>query len=214
MSKLYSKLIMDSYKIVKKHLDQSMSYNDYKALVNELLEKGQATGNTQDETYLEFSKLGVQRMKRWEKTVKINDEQKERIINISKPQTWLVIAEGWCGDAATALPVMEKISSLNSLITLKVILRDEYQDLINAFLTNGGQSIPKLIAIDSSEEKILYTWGPRSAAATKLVEEEKAKNDGKFTADSKTVLQQWYNKDKGQNIIEDLIKLLEENNKA
>ena len=58
---------MDSYKIVKKHLDQSMSYNDYKALVNELLEKGQATGNTQDETYLEFSKLGVQRMKRWRK---------------------------------------------------------------------------------------------------------------------------------------------------
>lgn len=205
---------MESYKIVKKHLDKSMSYSEYKTHVNELLEKDQATGNTQNEMYLEYSKLGVQRMKRWEKTVKINDEQKEEIINISHPQTWLVISEGWCGDAATALPVMEKICSLNSLITLKVILRDEYQDLINAFLTNGGQSIPKLIAIDSSEEKILYTWGPRSAAATKLVEEEKAKNDGKLTPDFKTNLQQWYNKDKGQNIIEDLIKLLEESDKA
>lgn len=205
---------MESYKIVKSHLDKSMSYSEYKAHVNALLENDKATGNTQNEMFLEYSKLGAQRMKRWEKTVKINDELKERIINISHPQTWLVIAEGWCGDAATALPVMEKISSLNSLITLKVILRDEYQDLINTFLTNGGQSIPKLIAIDSSEEKILYTWGPRSAAATKLVEEEKAKNDGKLSPDFKTNLQQWYNKDKGQNIIEDLIKLLEENDKV
>lgn len=205
---------MDNYKIVKKHLDKAMSYNEYKAHVNELLEKGQATGNTQNEMYLEYSKLGVQRMKRWEKTIKINDEQKERILKITKPQAWLVISEGWCGDAATALPIIAKISELNPSISLQIILRDEHPDLINAFLTNGGQSIPKLIAYNPKEDKVLYTWGPRSLAATKLVEKEKEKNDGKFTADSKTVLQQWYNKDKGQNIIEDLIQLLEESDKA
>ncbi|MDN6281087.1 MAG: thioredoxin family protein [Psychroflexus sp.] len=205
---------MDSYTIAKNHLDKTISYDDYKAHVETRLAKGEATGNTQNEMFLEYSKLGLQRMKRWEKTVKLSDAQKEAIKAISKQQTWLVIAEGWCGDAATALPIMEKISTLNSNISFQVILRDTYPDLINAFLTNGGQSIPKLIAIDSSEDKILYTWGPRSIAATKLVEEEKAKNDGEFTAESKTTLQQWYNKDKGQNIIADLMTLLQKNDSA
>lgn len=205
---------MDSYTIVKNHLDKAMCYDDYKTHVETLLAKGKATGNTQDEMFLEYSKLGVQRMKRWEKTVKLSDAQIEEIEAISKPQTWLVISEGWCGDAATALPIMEKISALNSNISLQVILRDAYPDLINAFLTNGGQSIPKLIAFDSSEDKILYSWGPRSKAATKLIEDEKAKNEGQLTAESKTTLQQWYNKDKGQNIITDLMMLLQENDKA
>lgn len=205
---------MDSYTIVKNHLDKATSYNDYKAHVETLLAKGKATGSTQNEMFLEYSKLGVQRMKRWEKTIKLSDTQKEKTKAISKPQTWLVITEGWCGDAVTALPIMEKMSALNSNISLQVILRDTNPDLINAFLTNGGQSIPKLIAFDSSKDKILYTWGPRSIEATKLVEEEKAKNEGQFTADSKTTLQQWYNKDKGQNIITDLMTLLQKNDSA
>ncbi len=42
---------------------------------------------------------------------------------------------------------------------------------MNRFLTNGAMSIPKLIAIDDENEEVIGEWGPRSAAATKLVED-------------------------------------------
>ena len=62
-----------------------------------------------------------------------------------KKLIWLVISEGWCGDAAHSLPVMNKMAELNPNIEMRVVLRDQHETLMNQFLTNGGKSIPKLI---------------------------------------------------------------------
>ena len=62
--------------------------------------------------------------------------------------TLLVLAEGWCGDAAQILPVINKIAEYSSLIDLKVVCRDENPELMDQFLTNGSKSIPKVIIID------------------------------------------------------------------
>jgi len=53
-------------------------------------------------------------------------------------------------------------------IALKVAFRDHDVRLIDAFLTNGGRSIPKVIAlgVDGSVEGV---WGPRPTVATELV---------------------------------------------
>ena len=73
-------------------------------------------------------------------------------------------------------------------------------------MTNGGRSIPKLIALDK-DNNVINTWGPRPTVATKMVADYKAEN-GVLDAQFKQDLQVWYNKDKGQNTAEDLLNLL------
>ncbi|MBT8265501.1 MAG: thioredoxin family protein [Bacteroidia bacterium] len=79
---------------------------------------------------------------------------------------------------------------------------------MNEFLTYGSQSIPKLIAIDKESDAVLYTYGSRPSAATKMVEDYK-KEHGALTPKFKEDLQRWYNKDKGQTAIEDLLELMD-----
>ena len=146
-------------------------------------------------------------MKRLDKTIKLTDETSIEIKNLQEPQTWLVITEGWCGDAAQNLPVINKIAALNKNIHLKLVLRDNHLELMELFLTNGGRAIPKLIALDTNNN-VLNTWGPRPTIATKIVADYKVEN-GSLDAEFKQNLQVWYNKNKGQNVQEDFVKLLQ-----
>jgi hypothetical protein len=197
--------------IIKKHLDRTLSYSEYKQLVEGLLKEGKSTGHTQNEAYLNYSKLGFNRMKRWEKTSELTSDQIQKIQQVDQKQTWLVITEGWCGDAAPVIPIMEKIADENPNIDFKLILRDENDELMSEFLTNGGKSIPKLISFNLEEERILFTWGPRPKEAADLVAKEKAEF-GKLRDEFKVVLQKWYNQDKGKNIAEDLVNCLKTDN--
>ena len=196
--------------IIKKHLDQTLSYTEYKDLVENLLKEGKSTGFTQNEAFLNYSKLGFNRMKRWEKTSELTENQIQKIKDVNQKQTWLVITEGWCGDAAPVLPIMKKITDQNPNIDFKLILRDENEELMNEFLTNGGKSIPKLVSFNLDEDRILFTWGPRPKEAAELVAKEKAEF-GKLRDEFKITLQKWYNQDKGKNIAEDLVSCLVQN---
>lgn len=193
--------------IIKDSLKKAISYQDYRALVKDLVVKESTTGNEKTEDLANYTMLNDRRMKRWDKTVKVDEAVKEKIANTNINQTWLVLTESWCGDAAHIMPVINKVAELNNTIDFKVVLRDENLDLMNQFLTNGGQSIPKLILIDNATNEVVNTFGPRPSEATKLVLDYKAKH-GKLTSEFKEDLQGWYNKDKGQNAISDLVSLL------
>jgi len=192
--------------LLETSVQRGMSYQSYIDLVNELLDKGESTGHTQNEDMLNYSKLSKRRMKRWDKTFKISEENKSFFNDWSKPVTLLTIAEGWCGDAAHALPIINKISEISPEIDLKIVLRDDNDELMENFKTNGGKSIPKLIALDD-HHNVLFTWGPRPTEATSMVEDYK-KEHGSLTPEFKEDLQKWYNKDKGKSIVKDLRDLL------
>ncbi|PQJ71849.1 thioredoxin family protein [Polaribacter butkevichii] len=191
--------------IIKKSLENALSYQEFRALVSNLLAEGKATGHNQSEDLTNYSMLNDRRMKRLDKTIKISENTIAEIQEVKEPQTWLVIAEGWCGDAAQNLPVIAKIAEANKLIDLKLVLRDDNEDLMNLFLTNGGKAIPKLIALDK-EHNVIDTWGPRPTVATQMVADYKAKH-GALDAEFKQDLQVWYNKNKGQSVQDDFIKL-------
>lgn len=195
--------------IIEKSLKNSISYQEYRDLVNNLLAENKSTGPNQSEELTNYSLLNASRMKRLDKTIKISDETKNEIQQIETPQTWLLITEGWCGDAAQNLPVIHKMAALNENINLKLVLRDENEDLIDLFLTNGGRAIPKLIVLDK-ENNVINTWGPRPTVATKMVADYKEKN-GALNAEFKQDLQVWYNKDKGKSTQEDFINLMKKN---
>lgn len=191
---------------LEKSLQNAISYETYRTLVSNLLANGKATGPLQSEALTNYSLLNDRRMKRLNKTLQISEDTIATINSIKEPQTWLTITEGWCGDAAQNLPVINKIAAINPNINLKVVLRDENLELMDLFLTNGGRAIPKLIALDA-EHNVIFTWGPRPSVATKMVVDYKAKN-GNLDAQFKQDLQVWYNKDKGKSVQEDIVRLL------
>lgn len=192
--------------IIKNSLGKALSYTEYRDLVSGLLTEGKSTGPNQSEDLLNYSKLNDKRMKRLDKTIKLTDETLAKVKDIKEPQTWLVLTEGWCGDAAQNIPVINKIAEENANINLKLVLRDENLELMDAFLTNGGRSIPKLIALDK-DNHVINTWGPRPTEATQMVVDYKAKN-GSLDAAFKEDLQVWYNKNKGVNTQEDIMSML------
>ncbi len=193
--------------LIEKGIADSYTYQEYKKLVNDLLTEGKSTGNEQSEALTNYSMLNDRRMKRLDKTLKIDESIKEAFTKAEIDITWIVLTEGWCGDAAHSIPVINKLSELNDGIDLKIISRDAHDELMNNFLTNGGKSIPKLIAYDSHNKKVINTWGPRPSTATRMVNDYKSKN-GNLDAEFKQNLQVWYNKNKGTNIAVDLLELL------
>jgi hypothetical protein len=192
-------------KSIEQGLQKGISYVAYRTLISDLLASGKSSGAIQSEALLTYSKLNDKRMKRLDKTSKLSQETIVALKSIDAPVTWLVLTEGWCGDAAQSLPIINKIASESTQITLKIILRDDHEELMNHFLTNGGKSIPKLIALNTKNE-VLNTWGPRPSVATKMVKNYKEKH-GQLDANFKQDLQIWYNKDKGVNIQENMLDL-------
>ena len=191
--------------IIENSLEKAISYQEYRTLVKELLDQGKSTGPNQSEDLLNYSLLNDKRMKRLDKTTKLSEETLAKIKDVKEPQTWLVITEGWCGDAAQNVPVIHKMAEENPNINLKIVLRDENLELMDEFLTNGGRAIPKMIVLDN-DKNVKNSWGPRPTVATKMVQDYKAAN-GALDATFKKDLQVWYNKDKGNSLQEDVVDL-------
>lgn len=193
--------------IVLESMAKGMQYAKYRELVGQLAKTGKTTGPEQSEALVNYTKLGDRRMTRWEKTFKIPGDIEQKIKSLDRELVFLVLTESWCGDAAASLPVLNKIAEASPNIDLKVVLRDETLDLMDAFLTNGTRSIPKVVVLDKANNEIVGEWGPRPSIATQMVEDCKRKH-GKLTDEFKQELQVWYNKNKGQNILEDILELL------
>jgi hypothetical protein len=192
--------------LIKNSLKRGVTYSTYRTLIKGLLVEGKSTGKEQNEELLNYSKLNDARMDRLDKTLKISEDTKIALSNLSENYTLLVLAEGWCGDAAQILPVLQKMNETTPKLDLRIVCRDENDELMNAFLTNGSKSIPKVILVNPKNE-VINTWGPRPSIATKMVEDYKAKN-GSLDDEFKKDLQLWYNKNKGLNIQSDIVSLL------
>lgn len=193
-------------KLIESSLLKGLTYKEYREKIKNLLSQGLSTGLEQSEALLDYSLLNDKRMDRLDKTLKISDETLNSLKHLNKKFKFLVIAEGWCGDAAQILPILNLLAEASTKIDLKIVFRDENEDLMNHFLTNGSKSIPKVIIVDK-KNTVINSWGPRPFIATKMVQDYKEKN-GALDAEFKKDLQIWYNKDKGNSTQEDLIKLL------
>ncbi|MEL6809934.1 MAG: thioredoxin family protein [Bacteroidota bacterium] len=201
-------MIENKAELVIHSLDKAFSYDDYRTLVSGHVSSRTSTGPEQTEALTNYTLLNHSRMKRLDKTVKIPEDVGQKFQEFDGDHTWLVLTESWCGDAAQSMPAMNKLADLNPNIDFKVVLRDENPELMDAFLTHGSRSIPKLIVLDNRTQEVVADWGPRPSVASQMVKDYKEAH-GSLTPEFKQDLQVWYNKDKSQNIIEDLAHLID-----
>ena len=192
---------------VAKALFNSHSYPEYRKLISDLLLEKKSTGDEQSEDLTHYSELNETRMNRLDKTIKITEENSIALQSLKSEYIWLVISEGWCGDAAQLLPVINKMAIESGKIDLKIVLRDENEELMKLFLTNKKQAIPIVIAVDKETGSVLGNWGPRPKAAADLVADYK-KEFGVIDETLKTNLQLWYLHDKGISTQNELVGLM------
>src|SRR3954468_9427526 len=95
--------------ITRDYIDRSISYAQYRKLLQDLLEQGKTTGSNQSETYINYGKINVQRMARLHKTTTLIPELLDALKKIETHYTWVILTEGWCGDASQNLPPMALI---------------------------------------------------------------------------------------------------------
>jgi hypothetical protein len=187
-------------------LAQAMSYGSYMTLTEQLVEEGRTSGPNQSEPYVYYTKLNFQRMKRLNKTIEVP----ARIIELLKEKaanwTWVIITEPWCGDAAQCVPVLEKIAQTNSLVKTAYLLRDEHPEVMDAYLTNEGRAIPKLICLDDSANEI-FTWGPRPAVIQEVMNRLKAEGITEIATIVEEI-QKAYNADHQAGVYEEMEAVL------
>ena len=181
-----------------------MSYESYHRLFTEYAKDGKTTGPEQKEDLIHYTKLNAQRSKRITKTTTINPQLSDVVKSLPK-QTWILITETWCGDAANSVPVIGQLAELNPEIDLRIVLRDENLEFMDRFLTKGGRSIPKLIAVNDSNN-VLYTWGPRPEELQKIYWDWRESEDRVPYSEFHLVIQKWYNDNKSQAIQDEFLK--------
>jgi hypothetical protein len=197
-------------------IPNGMNYRSYRELLDELFAQDKTTGDNHSEVMIHYTKMNIARMRRLDKTVKMLPDTTAAVTGIKRPLRCLTLTEGWCGDAAQIVPIIDKITALNPLITHELVLRDEHLELMDQFLTNGARAIPLTIILDAETREVLGHWGPRPVVAQDLVMTAKAEasaanaeEDRKAIMDvAKLEAQKWYTRDKGRAVQEEFVAAL------
>ena len=190
----------------KAYIKKAISYHAYRRLIDTFLQPAKSTVPKYPDSLMEYTKLNAVRMNRLDKTTELIPEFQDTIAQINKPQTWLVLTEGWCGDAAQIIPVLHQAALLNENIVLSFLFRDDNLELMDMYLTNGkSRSLPKLIVLDENNNE-LFNWGPRPVILQELFYHLKAMA---LTDDAiKEEIHKWYAQDKTVAIQVELLQSL------
>lgn len=182
------------------YFQKGVSYEQYKQQMAEDL------ALNADLKIKEYINLNQSRMHRVEKTYSIAPEILNQVNNLKHKIYWLILTEHWCGDASQMLPVFNKIAeAANGQIEMKLVYRDQNPELMDAYLTEGSRSIPKLIQLDE-HYNVTGIWGPRPNTAQQLVKQ--LKSNPATAALYANDLHLWYAKDKQKSVETEIAKLL------
>lgn len=196
--------------ITRGTIENAYNYEEYRELIENLLKRNKTSGENHSEKMLHYTKMNVHRMRRLDKQIELRDELIEKLQNVSRPMIWLTLTEGWCGDAAQIVPLIQKMADQTKMIQSRYILRDEKLEIMNQFLTEGrSRSIPKLICLDSQTLNVLGEWGPRPTEAQQLFKNLRA-GDEYSSRERAEILHKWYAEDKTSSVQNEFILLLDE----
>jgi len=191
-------------KVTKDFFNGLQDFGAYFEYIKQLFEEGKTTGDNHSEAMLNYTKLGISRIKRGLKTFKLSEELIEAAKN-HPAKNWLIIQEAWCGDAANTMPVVSLLADQIEGVNLKVMLRDEHPEVMENYLTNGGKAIPIFLTFDADFNQVTK-WGPRPQPAQDMVMENK-NNPTMSYQEFSIILQKWYQKDKTATFQEELVQL-------
>ena len=186
------------------YLEKGYSYSDYLTKVEKTFQELEESGD--EKGFAQYYSMNLKRIDRLNKTFELSEAQKEQLKSVNTNFSLLVISEGWCGDAAQSMPIVNKIMEELG-VTQKILFRDENPELMDAYLTDGARSIPMYVGVDANGKE-LFRFGPRPKAGMDMLDKHKSDPES-YTADEfHKDLQVWYNQDKGESTFNELLQIL------
>lgn len=190
---------------MKKYWDKAISFDEYFKRTEEVVNKNTEELTQEEEKMYDYYKLGVQRMGRMIKVYKKDEEQLKKLDEKKFKGKFLIISEGWCGDAGQTVPAVSLFFKGKNEV--RILYRDENPELMDSFLTNGTRSIPIVIILDENDEVVTH-WGPRPAYGTELLKKHK-ENPEEYPKDKfYNDIQLYYAKNRGFDVINEILNLI------
>jgi hypothetical protein len=172
-------------------IDSAYTYSAYQEELNEML--AQPPKDALAEKMRPYIIKNVALMNEYDQTYQVFDSVKSAL-EAAPATTWLVLTEGWCGDAAFNVPMLNVIEkAVPDKVKLRLLFRDSNLEVIDANLTDGGRSIPKMVIL-SEDLQVLGHWGPRPAELQTLM--KAWKGEGLVLHDIIPKVHSWYNANK------------------
>lgn len=113
----------------------------------------------------------------------------------------LVIAEDWCGDASSTIPVLARLVEAVPRLELRIIRRDEHPEVMDHYLTNGSRSVPIVIALDEDFRELGH-WGPRPGVLQAWVMANRLTVP---KAELYPQVRRWYAHDRGESTLREVL---------
>ena len=185
-------------------INNAFTYGAYRQHLNHELTQPPKDENA--EKMRPYTQKNVALMDQFDTAYQVSDRLKATLQE-APPTIWLVLTEGWCGDAAFNVPLLAAVEKASpEKIKLRFLLRDNNLELMDAYLTDGGRSIPKLIVL-SADLQDLGTWGPRPAGLQNLMQRWKA--EGLTLKEIIPQVHAWYDADATHSAQEELTTLVQ-----
>ncbi len=129
-------------------------------------------------TYEEYREQMTRNRERFDQTeaaVKLDSSDVQAFKALPQPINVLVIAEDWCGDVISNLPVLGKLAAASDgKLNVRVFLRDQNLDLIDQYLKEGKyRSIPVFVFFDNDFKELGHMI-ERPASVTEMLAEKRA----------------------------------------
>lgn len=191
--------------LTPEQLATGLSYASYRQHINDLLAQ---EPDAKLAKMLPYYQEGEDRMNSLTPTIAVLPELQAAAQQLEQRYIWVVITEGWCGDAAQIVPIIEAVAQAsNGHLETRYFLRDANPKLIDRYLTDGGRAIPKTIVLHADLLTEAAVWGPRPAPAQTLFKDLK-KREAPFP-ELVAQLTGWYAQDATRTTQQELLALVQ-----
>jgi len=117
----------------------------------------------------------------------------------------VVLAEDWCGDASSTVPVVVRFAE-EAGFELRVLRRDEHPEVMDRYLgPAGARAIPVVIVLTEAMEEIGH-WGSRPAELQAFVTEQRGL--GLTSKEYFPEVRRWYARDKGESTLREILAIM------
>lgn len=155
--------------------------------------------------FVEGAQVNQELWRAMTKRAQVPAELLSRLEPLPQPRYLLVLLEDWCGDAVNTVPVLDRLASEVVGLELRVLERDQNQDLMDAHLSGTSRSIPVVMVLDQEFREIGW-WGSRPEALQTWVDSEEAQ--ALSAQDRYREIRRWYARDHGRTTLAEVVALI------
>ncbi|MFN8310640.1 MAG: thioredoxin family protein [Chitinophagales bacterium] len=189
-----------------KILNETLSWNQYLKLTEDIVNHEDRPEKYRDEKMLRYTTQNLERMKRISAHMTVDTKLYNALSRFTEPMTWMVLTEPWCGDASQSVPALQVLAACNENIRFCVLLSDSHQEVLAQFLTNGSYSIPKLVCLNAQNE-VIAVWGPRPKALQDIAM-VKLKDPSLSFGQKVKLIHEWYDQDATKSLQEEFTAMV------